>query len=58
MIPITKDEALMLREKNLGNYVKHTYSKKRHYYCVEAEKPLRKLQEYREQRIVTSATRN
>lgn len=56
MIPISKNEAEMLREKNLGNYVKHTLSKKKHYYCVEAEKPLRKLKEYREQIILESKT--
>ena len=52
MIPITKDEAIMLREKNLGGFVKHTFSKKKHYYCVESEKALRTLREYRKQRVV------
>lgn len=54
MIPITKEEAMMLRNKNLGGYVKHTLSKKKHYYCVEAEKVLRQLYEYREQKVVES----
>lgn len=52
MIPITKDEAMMLREKNLGRFVKHTFSKKKHYYCVESEKALRILREYRKQRVI------
>ena len=52
MIPITKDEAMMLREKNLGSFVKHTFSKKKHYYCVESERALRTLREYRKQRVV------
>lgn len=51
MIPITKDEAMMLRENKLGNYVKHTYSKHKHYYCVESDRALRRLYEYREQRV-------
>ncbi len=57
MITITKDEAVMLRENNLGNFVKHTFSKHKHYYCVESERALRKLEEYRENKILRINTK-
>lgn len=57
MIPITKDEAMMLRDNNLGRFVKHTYSKNKHYYCVEASKPMQRLKEYRDERVIEKRTR-
>lgn len=45
---IRKHEAFALREGNLEEYVKHTYSRKKKYFVVESNKALKFLECYRE----------
>lgn len=44
---ITKQEAFMLREQGLQNYVKRSKSRHPKYYLVESQKALDALEKYR-----------
>lgn len=66
MIPITKQEAQYMRQEGYGEFVKHTFSRHKHYYLVEHTEDwykwighkktlvrlsaMRKLDEYRKSR--------
>lgn len=52
IIKISKREAFALRERGYGDFVKHTYSKAKHYYLVEDRNVLKALNAYHKETIV------
>jgi hypothetical protein len=52
LVLIRKQEALIMREKGLGEWIKSSHSRSKHYYAVEEENVLEFLSMYRSLIIV------
>lgn len=48
IINISKEEAKYLRDKGLGYFINHTYTRYKHYFLVEDKKAMKALNKYRE----------